>query len=204
MTGRDEAALLFEFDVQADRWSWSQGLRDLYALGPGEVPTTGLLLERMVEADRDTVRCRFAEHLRTPGPWSCTYRMHDRHGSLRRIRYVGQSEAGGGEVKRVRGFVIDITDLLRDHAAEAVAGAVEHRAVIEQAKGALMLAFGVDDVTAFELLRAYSNRANVKLVEVAERIAGGLSDAEFVKEDPVRSLLDIVLTIEGPRHHEGP
>lgn len=199
MTGRDESALLFEFDVQAARWSWSPGLRDLHGLEPGDDPTTGILLDRMVEADRDAMRRRFAEHLRTPGPYSCTYRMHDRHGSLRQMRYVGQSEAGGGEVKRLRGFVIDITDTLRDHAAEAVAGAVEHRAAIEQAKGALMLAFAVDDVTAFELLRAYSNRANVKLVEVAERIAGGLSDAGFSREDPVRSLLDIVLAIEGPR-----
>ena len=198
MTARDELALVFEYDVQGDRWSWSPGLRDLVGLEPDDVPTTEQLLDRIVDADREVMRRRFDEHRTTPGPYSCTYRLRDRHGILRRVRHVGESEAGGGEVKRLYGFVIDITDMMRDHAAEAVAGAVEHRAVIEQAKGALMLSFGVDEEAAFELLRAYSNRANVKVVEVAEHISSGLSDSSFSRDEPVRSLLDILLALEGP------
>ena len=120
------SALLFEYDVLAQRWSWSQGLRDLHGLKPGEVPTTELMLDRMVEADRDMVRARFADHLVNSGPYSCTYQMRDSHGDVRRVRYVGHSGAGGDEVKRLYGFVIDITDMMRDHAANAVAGAVEH------------------------------------------------------------------------------
>jgi hypothetical protein len=191
-----ESALLFEYDVQAERWSWSQGLRDLHGLVPGEAPTTQLMLDRMVEQDRATMSQRFLHHLANPGPYSCTYQMRDPQGALRRVMYVGQSEAGGGEVKRLTGCVIDITDMMRGHANEAVAGAAEHRAVIEQAKGALMLSFGIPEEAAFELLRTYSSRANTKLSVVAEHIAHGLSDAQFSREEPVRSLLDILLAIE--------
>lgn len=195
----DESAFLFEYDVQANRWSWSSGLRDLHGLSPAELPTTQVMLDRMVLQDRHTMRRRFEEHLATPGPYSCTYQMHDSHGRLHRLRYVGQSEAGGGEVKRVYGFVVDITDLLRDHAAGAVAGAVEHRATIEQAKGALMLSFSINDEAAFELLRGYSSRSNVRLAAVAARIVRGLSDPQYARDDPVRSLLDILLDLEDQR-----
>lgn len=191
-----EAALVFEYDVPAHRWSWSAGLRDLHGLSPGEVPTTQVMLDRMVLQDRNEMRQRFKEHLTTPGPYTCTYQMHDSNDQLRRIRYVGQSEAGGGEVKRLYGFFVDITDMLREHAANAVAGVVQHRALIEQAKGALMLSFGIDDEAAFELLRGYSSRSNIKLAAVAERIVQGLSDPEYAREDPVRCLLDILLDIE--------
>jgi hypothetical protein len=193
-----ELALLFEYEPASQRWSWSQGLRDLYGLGPHEVPTTRLILDRIVEPERQSVGSQFEDHLATPGSFSCTFQMCDGRGCLRQVRYVGQSEEGGGEVKRVYGFIVDVTDVWRDYAAKAVAGAVEHRAVIEQAKGALMLSFGIDDATAFELLRGYSSRANVKLAVVAERIASGLSDPQFCRDEPVRSLLDIVLALESP------
>jgi len=191
-----EAALLFEYDPRSQRWSWSQGLRDLYGLGPHEAPTTQLILDRMVQPDRQSVGGQFEDHLTTPGSFSCTFQMCNGRGCLRQVRYVGQSEEGGDEVKRVYGFVIDVTDVWRDYAAKAVEGALEHRAAIEQAKGALMLSFGVDDATAFQMLRGYSSRANVKLAVVAERIASGLSDPQFCRDEPVRSLLDIVLALE--------
>ena len=192
----DDSALLFEYDVPARRWTWSPGLRHLHGLAPGEPPTTQVMLDRMVLQDRNLMRRRFDEHLTTPGPFTCTYQMRDGDGHLRRIRYVGQSEDGGGTVKRIYGFVVDITEMLREHAAEAVAGAVQHRAQIEQAKGALMLSFAIDDEAAFDLLRGYSIRSNVKLSAVAERIVRGVSAPEYSREDPVRALLDILLDLE--------
>jgi AmiR/NasT family two-component response regulator len=44
------------------------------------------------------------------------------------------------------------------------------RAVIEQAKGMLMVQHGVDADGAFDLLRQGSQRENVKLREVARRL----------------------------------
>lgn len=48
--------------------------------------------------------------------------------------------------------------------------AMKHRAVIEQAKGMLMAAQGCDEDAAFQLLISASQRENVKLRDVAQRI----------------------------------
>ena len=183
--------MLFEHDVETGRWSWSPGLRQLHGLAADGAPTTELLLAHVVDEERESMRQRLSEYAANPGSYSCTVQMRDGQGALRRVRYVCQSETGGGEVKRIIGFVIDITGMMRDHANQAVEGAVEHRAVIEQAKGALMVSFGIDEVAASELLRGYSSRANTKLVQVAEHIVDGVSSDRFSREEPVRSLLDI-------------
>jgi GAF domain-containing protein len=47
------------------------------------------------------------------------------------------------------------------------------RDVIGQAKGILMARSGVDEARAFEMLRAASQRSNLKLRQIAEDIAGG-------------------------------
>ncbi|HJR25908.1 MAG TPA: GAF and ANTAR domain-containing protein [Acidimicrobiales bacterium] len=51
--------------------------------------------------------------------------------------------------------------------------AMEHRSVIEQAKGMLMAAQGIDEDAAFQLLISASQRENVKLRDVAQRIVDG-------------------------------
>lgn len=193
-----EAVWPFEYDVPAKRWGWAPGLRDLHGLRPEESPTTQVMLARMLLQDRNLMRKRLVEHLAAPGTFSYTYQLRDGRGRVRRIRYVGQSEAVAGEVNRLHGFVIDITDLLAETAADAVAGAVEHRASIEQAKGAIMLSFGINGEAAFDLLRGYSTRSNIKLASVAEHIVDGLSDPSYSRDDPVRGLLDILLALEQP------
>jgi aryl carrier-like protein len=51
-----------------------------------------------------------------------------------------------------------------------VAEITEHRAVIEQAKGMLMLVYGLDAVAAFDLLKWRSQETNVKLRRLAQQI----------------------------------
>ena len=194
----DTRAALFEYDVPADRWAWSDRLRSLHGLGPKDEPSTDLMLARMVPEDRPTMTARFEQHLQNPGAYSCAYRLIDPAGRVRQIVLVGESEAAGGVVKRLHGFVVDITDAVRQRTAEAVGAAAEHRAAIEQAKGALMLGFGVDHDAAFDLLRTYSNRSNVKLAALAEHIVARLASPEFSREEPVRSLLDILMDLESP------
>ena len=196
----DDVALLFEYDVAGDRWSWSTGLRQLHGLSDGDVPTTQVILDRMVEEHRAEMTQRFQQHLVTPGPYTCMYAMHDGRGRLRRLRYVGHAEADGGEVTRLFGFVVDITDMLREHAAEAIAGAVEHRAVIEQAKGAIMLCFGIDEEAAFQLLRTYSSRSNTKLAVLAEQIAHRLAEPRYSSSDPRLNLMNVLASIAPVGH----
>jgi hypothetical protein len=191
----DGQTMYFEYEAESARWCWSRGLRELHALSDGEEPTTQLALERMLPEDRPVMRSRFRRHLEQPGPYSCAYRMTDAGNQVRRLLFVGQSEAVDGVVKRLTGFVVDITEPMRESARAAVAASAEHRAAIEQAKGALMLSFGVEEDVAFDLLKAYSSQHNVKLAVVAERIVSGLSDPAFSRDEPVRSLLDIVISL---------
>jgi len=64
-----------------------------------------------------------------------------------------------------------------DDFGAAVAEVVENRAVIEQAKGMLMLVYGIDADGAFELLRLRSQHSNVKLRLLAEQIVADLTRA---------------------------
>jgi AmiR/NasT family two-component response regulator len=76
--------------------------------------------------------------------------------------------------------VVDAADtLLRDariaELASEVEGlhkAMEHRAVIEQAKGVLMHEMRIGADAAFAVLAAASMRENVKLRDIAARIVG--------------------------------
>jgi len=63
-------------------------------------------------------------------------------------------------------------------AAENMRAAMEHRAVIEQAKGVLMAQLQVDPEAAFLELRRLSQRDNVKLREVALRIVAAILPGE--------------------------
>lgn len=189
----DSQAMFFEYQAESGRWTWSQGLRDLHGLAVDEEPTTEVILERMHPQDRPEMVARFRHHLEHAGPYSCVYSMTDGHDRAHRVVFVGRSEAVAGVVKRLTGFVVDITETVREGARAAVEASTEHRASIEQAKGALMLSFGVDEDVAFDLLRTYSSQHNVKLAAVAEHIVRGLSDPSFSRDDPARSLLDIVI-----------
>ena len=64
------------------------------------------------------------------------------------------------------GFYVDVTPSERerqDQVAAAVTVIAEARAGIEQAKGMLMLIYGMDEPAAFELLKWRSQETNVKL-----------------------------------------
>ena len=53
---------------------------------------------------------------------------------------------------------------------EQLRRAIRSRALIEQAKGALILRYGLDDAAAFAVLRRWSQDSNVKLHTVAETL----------------------------------
>ena len=56
---------------------------------------------------------------------------------------------------------------------EQLEGALQRRALIERAKGILMERHGVDDRSAFEMLRSHARSNNRRLVEVAGAVADG-------------------------------
>jgi GAF domain-containing protein len=67
--------------------------------------------------------------------------------------------------------------------SERLGGAMRNRAVIEQAKGMLMAAQRCDEDTAFELLVRASQRENVKLREIAQRIVADATQRSAQQAD---------------------
>ena len=88
---------------------------------------------------------------------------------------------GDGEGERIE--ALEATAILRDERiAELVAevkslhATMEHRSIIEQAKGVLMHQMQCSADAAFAVLVAASQRENVKLRDIAERIAAAQGD----------------------------
>lgn len=78
----------------------------------------------------------------------------------------------------------------------------EHRAVIEQAKGMLMLVYGLDAGAAFDLLKWRSQKSNTKLRTLAEQLIHEFRD---VREQAItaRSPFDHVLLTSRARAARG-
>lgn len=86
----------------------------------------------------------------------------------------------------MHGHLVDITDI-RIEAGQieldaAVSDFLDHRAVIEQAKGVLIQLYSVDADTAWALLRAFSEDTNRK----ARDIARVLVDAAVLNRTPAK------------------
>lgn len=70
---------------------------------------------------------------------------------------------------------LDDTLRQREHCTtEALRAITASRAVIEQAKGMLMLVYGIDADVAFEILRGQSQEHNIKLRVIAMQILADL------------------------------
>jgi AmiR/NasT family two-component response regulator len=70
----------------------------------------------------------------------------------------------------------------------------ENRAVIEQAKGVLMAAYGINAVRAFEILVWRSQETNIKLRELALRFMAAIS-ASHLSPESRRTVDHTLLTL---------
>jgi len=186
----DDRALVaeFAFDTRTPTWTWSQGLRDLHGLAPTEQPRTDHLLGRALAEDVPVLEAGLRRLLAHPGPDTWTYRMTDAAGRVRRLRVVATALGSGEQVTTLEGFVLDVTQDIRDWQTEAVDAALEHRATIEQAKGALMVALHIDDDEAFDVLRSLSSHRNEKLRAVAQHLVCDLRAHGDLDWGPLRLL----------------
>ncbi len=66
----------------------------------------------------------------------------------------------------------------------------QHHALIEQAKGMVMFAYGIDADEAFDVLRAQSQNHNVKLRLIAEQVVKDLVDLSRTSSPARRMALD--------------
>jgi len=99
-------------------------------------------------------------------------------------------------VTGTHGFYLDVTPVERerqDQVTAAVTIITEQRAGIEQAKGMLMLIYGMNDWAAFELLKWRSQETNVKLKRLARQVAADFVALSGSETLPPRSAYDNLL-----------
>ena len=170
----------FRVDGDTGAWTWSDELYAIYGFDVGEVvPSADLVARHLHPEDRDEVARLLAESMETGAPFSLWHRLVTAQGAVRQVVMLSAGEFDDGALAGVRGYVVDLTEPLRLAASREIDDAMEQmarsRPVIDQAKGALMLVYTVDDAAAFELLRRYSQQVNVKVRDVARQLVDAAS-----------------------------
>lgn len=194
----------FEFDVATGVLTWSDSLFDIYGYSPRSVtPTTGLLIDACHPDDREQAARVLESTLASGIGCVHAHRIITPDGETRHIVIVGSGNKSGGiedggGVDRFDGYAVDVTRTTKTVVAESVNDAVQtvvkSRAVIEQAKGALMLAFGVDADTAFGVLSWQSQTHNLKLRVLAERVVADVRALDLSAADVTAEVSHLVLT----------
>jgi ANTAR domain/PAS fold len=181
--------LIGRYRYGAEGWTWSDELYVIHGFAPGEVvPSSELMVAHHDPDDVVEAREAFKAALTSGEPYSSYHHIIDNRHRRRKVLVVGRGTmAADGTVSEMHGFVIDLTDATRtERQAEitaAIEGVLEHRGIIEQAKGILMLALGVGADPAFQVLRAHSQDGNVKLHDVAARLVEVVVDGDLARDD---------------------
>jgi aryl carrier-like protein len=204
LAGAPQRVGWFRFYFQEQRWEWSEQVQRMHGYEPGTViPTTELVLAHKHPDDRHQVAKTIDDMLRTHRAFSTRHRILDTSGAVHHVVVVGDQLTDPQDVViGTHGYYVDITptsDRTRDDVITAkVAEITEHRAVIEQAKGMLMLVYGLDAVAAFDLLRWRSQESNVKLRRLAQQV---VEDFCAVRDKAIgsRSAFDHMLLTAGVR-----
>lgn len=188
----------FSYDVVEGTWEWDDEVFRIHGLEPGSItPTTDYLLECKHPEDRARVAAVLARASSTGEAFSISYRIIAADGVERRVVLICEGGMCDDDVvTTIDGYYVDLTrDFAEEGAAlanEAVAASAESRATIEQAKGSLMLAYGLDADQAFAMLQWWSSSRNVKIRELAERLVETARNGEAT-DSSVRSGFDALL-----------
>jgi hypothetical protein len=182
MAGRPHTIGSFRFYFADQRWEWSDEVALLHGYPPGKVqPTTELLLSHKHPEDRDTVAGTLAKAVREGAAFCSRHRIVDTHGTEHHVLVVGDRLYDDtGATVGTTGYYIDLDGDLAEHRKQilddTVSDLVHTRATIEQAKGALMLVYGISAEQAFAVLQWRSQTTNTKLRELAEKLVTALSN----------------------------
>jgi hypothetical protein len=175
-SGAPQRSGWFRFYFEDQRWEWSEQVQRMHGYEPGAViPTTELVLSHKHPEDRQQVAATIDDVLDTHSAFSTRHRIIDTGGAVHHVVVVGDQLTDHNDVViGTHGYYVDITPIAdqarNDIITAKVAEIAEHRAVIEQTKGMLMLVYGIDAEAAFDLLKWRSQSTNVKLRRLAEQI----------------------------------
>lgn len=202
--GRSNAGW-FRFYFDDDRWEWSPEVQALHGYRPGTVtPTTELVLSHKHPQDRQHIAAMLQEIRVRRQAFSTRHRIVDTSGKVHHVIVVADMLTDEtGAMVGTAGFYVDVTHSEDPHAEDreristVVAEIAESRAAIEQAKGMLMVVYGIDAEAAFDLLRWRSQQANVKLRLLAEQVVRDFLGLAQAGRDHSRAAYDnLLLTAE--------
>ncbi|OBK25905.1 antitermination regulator [Mycobacterium asiaticum] len=187
----------FRFYFDNQRWEWSEQVQQMHGYTAGSVtPTTDLVLSHKHPEDRGEVAATIDDILHTHRAFSTRHRIIDTAGEVHHVIVVGDRLFDEhGSVVGTHGFYVDVSPLSeevpQDLVTAKLAEFAENRAAIEQAKGMLMLIYGIDGEAAFNLLKWLSQESNIKLRRLAEQITDDLLGARqaIVTQSEVDHLL---------------
>ena len=189
----------YRLDLTTGRWAWSDEVYAMHGFAPGEVvPTTELVLSHKHPEDRDRVDHVLRNAAATGQPFSSVHRIIDAQGRTRTLAVTGQAkrDPGSGAIIELAGYFIDVTAASREQAqreaSASIRASAESRASIEQAKGVVMVSFGVDDDEAFARLREASNQRNVPVRDLAAGLVEWFADPEMT-QSPTPALVEAFL-----------
>ncbi|WP_410873102.1 PAS and ANTAR domain-containing protein [Nocardia sp. A7] len=195
----------FRFWFADGRWEWSDELAAIYGYQPGEVePTTELLLSHQHPEDQEDLGSAVDAAVNAGDPVCGRHRIVDTAGRIHEVLVVGDHLVDDDEVViGTAGHFIDVTERLEEERREALDETVpellEARAEIEQAKGALILMYGISAEQAFKVLRWRSQETNVKLRDIAAQIVEGVRSIN-PQLPGCRTRFDhLLLTVHQPR-----
>ncbi len=191
----------FRFWFVGQRWEWSDEVARMHGYEPGTVtPTTELLLAHKHPDDRRHVQELLDQALHSGGSFSSRHRFLDTQDREHTVLVLAdRMVADDGAVVGTEGYYIDLTDALNDARREALNTSLPDlfaaRAAIEQAKGALMLVYGVGADQAFELLQWRSQQTNTKLRALATQVVAELHTIQPRQDDLRRHFDHLLLTV---------
>ena len=179
----------FSVDVAAGRWRWSAPQdREPVAGFPAtseEVAARGPAGRRLVQA---------VERSAADGE-AFTLSLRAEEGG-RPAWWLAHGAPGGPD--EVTGSVVETTPAVEhavsERTTEQVRTALAGREGIDQAKGMLMLVYGIDADAAFGLLRWYSQHSQVKLAELATRLTTAAAESTFAGGTQARAAVDDLLS----------
>ncbi|MDF2825211.1 MAG: RNA-binding protein with domain, partial [Mycobacterium sp.] len=132
----------------------------------------------------------------TQQPFDLRHRIIDTAGAVRDVAVVGHPLHDNGRVVGTQGFYLDVTpgeEMRQQSISAAVADIAENRALIEQAKGMLMLVYRLDADQAFGLLKWRSQETNTRLRSLAEQLTTDFRALDYDDTLPTRSTFDEIL-----------
>lgn len=185
----------FRYFLDGQRWEWSDTVARMHGYPPGAVePSTELLLQHKHPDDRPHVAA-VLDRVQHGEPFSSRHRIIDTSGGIHWVIVVGDSMRDAqGVAIGTAGFYVDVTEVLQSDLSTAVSEVAESRGVIEQAKGVLMIAYGIPADRAFDILVWRSQETNVKVRDLASRLVAAL--AGTLPPDAVSVIDHTLLTLQ--------